>query len=192
GLAQDVPGSGIVPSEAGNSAERPVEFAAAAPADAALVIVTPSAALPAAVPVSDAERAAIEAAIAAGSFTGKANEVLSLRGIGSRPRLLLVGTGEEPGVNAIAEAAGKAAQELSSEKAAIAVVGLDSAQDAADAALGFHLGQYRFDRYKTGASEPPPAQQVTIVQADPQAARAAYDARGAGLAEGVRLTRDLI
>jgi leucyl aminopeptidase len=191
-LAQDMAGSGVVPAEAGNSAERPVEFAAAAPAEAALVILTRSAALPQSAPVSEAESAAIEAAVAAGGFTGKANEALSLRGIGQRPRLLLVGLGEEPAENAVAEAAGKAAQDLKSEKAPVAIVGLDSPQDAADAALGFHLGQYRFDRYKTGTSEPPPAQPVTIVQADPAAARAAWDARHAGLAEGVRFTRDLI
>ena len=190
--AQGMAGSGVAPAEAGNSVERPVEFAGAAPAGAALVIVTRSAALPDGLPLSPAERAAIAAAAEAGGFEGKAGEVLSLRGIGNRPRLLLAGTGGEPTAVDFAKAAGKAAQELSGEKAPVALAGFPDAQATAEAALGYRLGQYRFDRYKTGADEPPPAQPVTFVHADATTARAAYEARHAGIAEGVRFARDLI
>jgi len=191
-LAQDMAGSGVAPGEAGNSAERPLEFAVVAPADAALAIVVGSAALPDWVPLTDAERAGIAAAVAAAKFEGKAGETLSLRGIGARPRLLLVGVGAEPTAVDFASAGGKAAQELSGENAPVAIIGLPDAVGVAEAALGYRLGGYRFDRYRTGAGGPPPAQPVTFVHADAAGARAAYEARQAGVAEGVRFARDLI
>ncbi len=190
-VAQDrTIGSGVAPAEATNSAERPVDFAATAPAGAALVILASSADLPQGTGLSSAEVRSVEAAIASAEFKGSANEVLLLRGIGSRPLILLVGTGEEP--IGVAEAAGTAAQQLRGEKTPIALVGAQGAAAAADAAMGFQLAQYRFDRYQTGAESPPPAQPVTIVHADVAAARAAYNGRQAGLVEGVRFTRDLI
>ena len=193
-LAQEAAGSGVVPAERVNSVERPVDFAAAAPEDAVLVVLVPGAELPAGLPLSAAERGAVEAAIAADKFTGKANAKLSLRGIGQRPRILLVGTGEEDpsSADAVAQAAGTAAQALMGEAAPIAIIGPAQAEAMADAALGYQLGQYRFDRYHTGAEDVPPAQTVTLVHADAAAARAAYDARHAGVAEGVRFARDII
>lgn len=190
--AQTVAGSGIAPGEVANSAERPFDFAAAIPADAALAIVLGSSALPTDLALTAQERAGIEAAIAAAEFEAKAGDALSLRGIGNRPCLLLLGVGEEPSSVDFARAGGKAAQELGGEKAPLAIAGLRDPAAVAEAALGFRLGGYRFDRYKTGADEPQPGQPVTLIHADPQAARAAYEARGAGVAEGVRFARDLI
>jgi leucyl aminopeptidase len=191
-LAQPIPGSGIVASEADNSVERPLLFATRAQDDAALVIVVQSAILPDGLPLAAAERAALERALLAAEFKGKAGDTLSLRGIGTRPRLLVVGVGEMPTAVTFAEAAGKAAQDLKGEKAAVAIVGLPNAEAVADAALGYRLGQYRFDRYKTGIEEPPAALPVTLVHADASAAEALYSARQAGVAEGVRFARDLI
>jgi len=182
-------GSGVVPGVAANSSERPVDFAAASPADAALVILASSAQLPRATGLRSEDARAVEAAVTSAEFKGGANEVLTLRGIGSRPLILVVGTGEEE--SGVAEAAGTAAQQLRGEKAPIAIVGTQSAKAAADAAMGFQLGQYRFDRYQTGAESPPPAAPVTVVFSDATAARRAYDGRQAGLVEGVRFTRDL-
>jgi leucyl aminopeptidase len=190
-LGQPTIGSGVAASEAANSAERPLEFAARAPAEAALAIVVQSAALPDSLPLDAAERDAVERAVAAADFKGQAGDTLSLRGIGSRPRLLLVGVGETPSAIDFAEAAGKAAQELKGEHAPVALVGLPSAEAAADAALGYRLGQYRFDRYKTGVEQPPATQPVTLVHTDATSAEALYAARQAGVAEGVRFARDL-
>ena len=188
-----VVGSGVAPGDVANSAERPVQFAASAPADAALVVVVNSAALPTGIELSAAERAGLEAAIASADFKGGAGDTLSLRGIGTRPRLLLIGVGEEPSALDLATAGGKAAQELKGEVAPVAIVGLADGQAAAEAALGYHLGGYRFDRYKSGTAQtPPPAQDLTLVSADPAAARAAYESRQMGVAEGVRFARDLI
>ena len=189
-MAQTVTGSGVVASERANSAERPIAFAAEAPAGAAMVVLMASADLPAGLPLAEAERASLAAAIKAAGFAGKANETLSLRGIGVIPRVLLVGTGEKPAPLAVQEAAGKAAQDLRGEDAAVALFGAADGAAMADAALGYALGQYRFDRYKS-SPKAVPAAGVTIVGSDPAAARAAWSARHAALAEGVKLARDL-
>lgn len=190
--AQPVMGSGISPGTEASSPARDVGFASSAPADAALVVVMQGTALPADAGLSAAESAAVAAAMTADGFEGKADSKLSLRGIGSRPRVLLVGVGSEATALDFATAAGTAAQDLKGEKAPVAIVGLPSADLAAEAALGYHLGQYRFDRYKSRGDEPAPAQPVTIVHSDAAAAQAAYTAHQAGVVEGVRFVRDLI
>ncbi|MFN5781969.1 MAG: leucyl aminopeptidase [Novosphingobium sp.] len=190
-LAQSVMGSGVPASTAANSAERPIAFAATAPADAALVVLMSDKTIPAAAPLSAAERKSVEAAATAAGFSAKSNEVLSLRGIGARPRILLVGLGKDGGSKAVMEAAGKAAQDLRAEKAAVAIVGAGSGALMADAALGYALGQYRFDRYKTRAETPPPAGTVTVVGSEATAAQAAWTGRHAATAEAVRFSRDL-
>jgi len=192
-LAQSVTGSGVVPATAANSAERAIDFAANAPASAALVVVMTDATLPPldGVALGAAERAAVTAAIAAASFDGKAGTTLSLRGIGTHPRILLIGAGATPSSLALAEAGGKAAQELRSDAQPVAIAGAFGDVSAADVAYGFALGQYRFDRYKTVDKKAPSTGPVTIVGANSPAAEAAFTSRWKPLAEGVRLSRDL-
>lgn len=190
-LAQTVIGSGVPASTASNSAQRPIGFAAQAPADAALVLLLADKTLPADAPLSADERKGVEAALNAAGFAAKANEVLSLRGIGARPRIMLVGLGKDGGAKAVMEAAGKAAQDLRSEKASIALFGAGNGALMADAALGFALGQYRFDRYKTSDTTPPPVAAVTVVGAEAATAQAAWTSRHTGMADAVRFARDL-
>ncbi|KTE21431.1 leucyl aminopeptidase [Sphingopyxis sp. H050] len=191
--AQTVTGSGVVPSAAANSAERAIGFAASAPANGALVVVMTDATLPplGGIALGASERGAIAAAVAAASFDGKAGSTLSLRGIGAWSRILLVGAGTTPAPLALAEAGGKAAQELKSEAHPVTVAGAYGDAGAADVAYGFALGQYRFDRYKTVDKKAPPTGAVTLVGANPVAAEAAYKNRWKPLADGVRLSRDL-
>lgn len=192
-FAQTVTGSGVVPATAANSAERAIGFAASAPANGALVIAMTDATLPPldGVSLSAAERQAVTAAIAAATFDGKAGSTLSLRGIGTHSRILLVGTGATPNSLALAEAGGKAAQELKSEAQPVTIAGAFGDASAADVAYGFALGQYRFDRYKTVDKKAPPSGDVTVVGADPAAAKAAFYGRWKHLVDGVRLSRDL-
>ncbi|NYF30972.1 leucyl aminopeptidase [Sphingopyxis sp. JAI108] len=192
-MAQDITGSGVVPATAANSAERAIGFAANAPAGAALVVVMTDATLPPldGVALSAAERQAVAAAATAASFDGKAGATLSLRGIGAHPRILLVGAGTTPSSLALAEAGGKAAQELRSEGHPVTIAGAYGDLSAADVAYGFALGQYRFDRYKTVDKKTPPTGAATFVSADPDAAEAAFTSRWKPLADGVRLSRDL-
>jgi leucyl aminopeptidase len=66
---------------------------------------------------------------------------------------------------------------------------------AADFALGFRLRSYKFDRYKTKKPDADEngdaAQELTVLVADPEAAKRAYASRE-GLAEGVELARNLV
>ena len=192
-MAQGITGSGVVPSTVANSAERPMGFAASAPAKGVLVVLMADATLPSldAVGVGAGERSAIEAAIASAKFEGKANATLSLRGIGAHSRILLVGTGTAPAPLALAEAGGKAAQEVSSDAQPVAITGALRGAEGADVAYGFALGQYRFDRYKTVGNKAPPADAVTVVGGDAATARASFAGRQQPLADGVRLSRDL-
>ena len=192
-MAQSVTGSGVVPATAANSAERAIGFSANAPAGAALVVVVTDATLPPldGFALSAAERQAVTAAIATANFDGKAGSTLSLRGIGMHPRILLVGAGATPSSLALAEAGGKAAQELKSEAQPVAIAGAFGDVSAADVAYGFALGQYRFDRYKTVDKKAPPTGAVTFVGANPSGAETAFNSRWKPLVEGVRLSRDL-
>ncbi len=185
------PGSGIVPSTAPNSTVRPVGFAAQAGTSGALVIPMASAALPAGA-LDAATATAVKAAIDGAKFEGKEGSTLSLRGMGGYTRILLVGTGSEgDAASRIRDAAGKAAQELRDEAQPVSIAGPLSAGDAAQAALGYALGQYRFDRYKTVGKKLPPVQPVTIATGDPAGATALWTGRYAALAEAVALSRDL-
>ena len=192
-FAQTVTGSGVIPTAATNSAERAIGFATSAAVNGALVIVLTDATLPPldGVALGAAERQAITAAIAAATFDGKAGSTLSLRGIGAHSRILLVGTGPMPTSLALAEAGGKAAQELKSEAQPVTIAGAFGDASTADVAYGFALGQYRFDRYKTSDKKTPPTGAVTVVGANPAVAEAAFTSRWKPLAEGVRLSRDL-
>lgn len=192
-MAQTVTGSGVVPATAANSAERAIGFAATAPAGAALVVIMTDATPPPldGVALSAAERQAVAAAATAAGFDGKAGSTLSLRGIGAHPRILLVGAGATPSSLTLAEAGGKAAQELRSEAHPVTIAGAFGDASAAEVAYGFALGQYRFDRYKTVDKKAPPTGAVTLVGANPAAAEAAFAGRWKPLADGVRLSRDL-
>jgi leucyl aminopeptidase len=187
----DIVGSGISPTAADHSQTRPISFATTAPTSGALVITMRNATL--APDLVDATTAqALNAAIAAAKFEGKEGSSLSLRGIGSYARILLSGIGEEGDrVTNIRNASGKAAQDLRDEGQPVAIVGGLNQDEAAAAALGYAMGQYRFDRYKTVDRKTPPTHAVTIVSSDAQGAEALWKSRHSALAQGIVLSRDL-
>lgn len=187
-FAQTMSGSGVEPGAAANSVARPTVFAATAKPGGALVIPMANATLPALdkVGADAATRDALTRAIAAAKFEGKANATLSLRGVGAWSRILLVGTGTE--ANGLRDAAGKAAQDLRDEAAVVNFAVPEG--DAAAAALGYALGQYRFDRYKTDGKKTPPVQAVTFVTVNPGAAEEGWR-RGSAMVDGIALSRDL-
>ncbi len=187
----DVIGSGISPSSAAHSQTRPINFATTAPTYGALVILMRNATLPANV-VDAATAQALNAAIAAAKFEGKEGSALSLRGIGNYARIVLSGVGEAGDrVMHIRNASGKAAQDLRDEGQAITITGDLNQDEAAAAALGYAMGQYRFDRYKTVDRKTPPTNPVTIISSDAGGAEALWKSRHSALAEGVSLSRDL-
>ena len=190
--AQSVIGSGVPASTTANSQERPIAFAAQAPENAGLIILTQSAALPETPALSGANRGAVEAAIAAADFQGTAGQHLKLRGIGDRPLIMIVGAAIAEGENADwRAAAGGAIQKLMTEEIELAMIGAPDAEAMASAALGLALGQYRFDRYQYDVEKAPASQQVTIVGAAANAAQMLWINRHRHLAEGVRFARDL-
>jgi len=155
-LAQNVAaGSGIVPSTVANSAGRPIGFSATVPTGGVLVIPMRDATIPSNT-VDSATAQAIQVAIAAAKYEGKQGSMLSLRGIGGYARILLSGTGDEGNrVANVRDAAGKAAQELKDESQPVALAGSLTQNEAAAAALGFALGQYRFDRTRRSTKRRP-------------------------------------
>ena len=183
----DVIGSGVLPSAAAHSQTRPINFATTAATSGALVILMRNATLPSNV-VDAATAQAVNAAIASAKFEGKEGSSLSLRGIGNYARIILSGVGEEGDhVTHIRNASGKAAQDLRDEVQPVTITGALNQDEAASAALGYAMGQYRFDRYKTVDRKNP----VTIVSSDAGSAEALWKSRHASLAEGVALSRDL-
>ncbi|MGL5838399.1 MAG: leucyl aminopeptidase [Sphingorhabdus sp.] len=189
--AQNIVGSGVEVATVGNSQTRPVEFTNRIGNDGALVIVMTSPELPE-TGVDPGTAAAIRSAITAAKYEGKEGSNLSLRGIGRYARIHLIGAaGEGNAANRMRAAGGKAAQDLKDEAQTISIVGGLSTADAAAVALGYNLGQYRFDRYKTVGKTAPPVQKVSIVTAEPNAADAEWKSRGRAMVDGVTLSRDL-
>lgn len=183
--------TGIEPSTLANSQSRPVDFALQAVGKGVLAILVNGPELPAA-GLDAATVAALRSAMGAARFDGKSGSVLALHAIGPFAQIHLVGTaGDEGRTRRLQAAAGKTAQDLRSAEHPISVVGNLAPADAAAVALGFQLGQYRFDRYKTQGRTQPPVQKVTIVTSDPAAAAAQWNDRGRHLAAGVALSRDL-
>ena len=186
-------GSGIAPATVKNSEVRPINFAlgTANRADNAIAIIMTDAKLPADA-LDPALRPAVEAAIASAKFEGKAGSSLTLRGIGQHPRIHLVGAGgDAPEMQRYRNAGGKIAQDLKDEAAPISIAGSLGKDAAAEVALGFALGQYRFDRYKTVGKTTPPVTPVSVYSSEGRLANNLFTERHAALAEGVTLSRDL-
>lgn len=186
---------GLAPSTRENSAERPIRFAAAAPAGAVLVVPvlgeTGIGGAAAQLPAGAAD--AIKAGAANARFDGKPGKTLALYGVAGHPQVLLVGVkaGSAPVETDLSDLGGKAIQALRDEPGEIAfLTGGLPAGSAPYVAYGAALGQYRYDRLKS-APKAPPVAAVTIVTAD-SAAGAAYEADLAQLASGVRFARDLV
>jgi len=153
--------------------------------------------------LDEAAGGAIAAAAKTASFKGKANAVLELlapRGL-ELDRLIVAGLGK-------AEAAGPAdwlklggAVGGKLAGAGETTVVLEAPREApvgphlaAEFALGVLLRAYKFDRYKTKKKDDEPPKELPalrIAVADPEAARAAFEACAA-VAEGVVLARDLV
>jgi leucyl aminopeptidase len=139
---------------------------------------------------------------AAGDFTGKSGEVLSLpvTGIAAK-RVVLIGLGDEKSASreSLRAAGGRTAKALArakATKAALAVPTLRrvAAGDAAQAlAEGLVLGSYRFDKYKSGNDAPPALERVSLLAADARqvAALKRGSAFGRAVAEASNFARDL-
>ena len=184
-------------------AERPIEFAATAPAGGALVLPLRNAdhLSHASGVLDDQARQAVARALTAADFDYERNAVLALRGIGPWSKIVVVGTGPTPFDNkGVQDLGGVAARETATEKGPVAVLTQTFPSGGPDAgahlALGAELGGYSFERYKyVDPAKPRDAAldaPLTIVTADPAVVQARYRRDGASLANAVTFARDLI
>jgi len=100
---------------------------------------------------------AARAAIAAGEFSGKADQTLYVHGGKGGRRLLVVGLGDADGADSLRRAAAGAARLLEGKGVGHATFLLPAGEveDTAPAVVqGAGLGHYRFDRFKKGSSKP--------------------------------------
>ena len=127
-------------------AERPVEFVASPPADAALVLPLRNADHlgHAATTLNEPTRQAVARALASAEFDYKRGSTLSLRGIGAWPQILIVGMGEPPfEPKHLQDLGGTVAQQIkSSRRAAVLLSTIPSAgpQAGLHVATGALLG----------------------------------------------------
>ena len=192
GQAQEIAGSGIAASEVGNSGGRKLDFVSEVPDGAALGIIAPSGELPGDLPLSQADRAAVEAALAAAEFEGEQGDTLALRGIGERPLIVVAGAAQEPSAQDWRETGAELAHALGEDEGSVAIVGADGASPMAEAALGFALGQYRFDRYKSDRKAAASSWPALFVGPEAAAASELWQNRHSHLADAVRFARDLV
>jgi len=150
-------------------------------------------------------KGAIERALAASRFKGKADDLLTVLAPAGleASRILLVGLGKPGALDALGvEALGGrivAALATTGETAAAVAVDdgtdqkLPTAEQAAHLAYGARLRSYRFDKYRT--TEKPEAKpslrKITVMSGDPNAAKKAYDPLQK-VSDGVFVTRDLV
>ena len=187
-MAQAVIGSGVIPSQAENSAERPIAFSIRVPREAALAVVMTSGEIPDGVELPYDTEARIEAA----EFTGKAGETLSIPNSAGAPPIMLFGAGADEGETPNwREVGGRIVQSMAREASPIAVAGLPDAASMADIGLGATMGQYRFDRYKSDRAELP-SEPVVITGTAAGEAGALFERRHGPLADGLRFARDAI
>jgi leucyl aminopeptidase len=138
----------------------------------------------------------LAAALSEASFTGKIGDALTLYGVSPFTRIDLVGVGAET-VNRIdAENFGGRLAALNDGSSGTPLKVLwqglnrEPEANAARVALGFLLGDYRFDRYMQEGIDPADRGTVTLLGDDPAAARQFLDDL-AHVAASVYLARDL-
>ena len=167
-------------------------------ADAILVAIEDGRVLrPSAQPIDAQCGGAISRAIATGRFTGKKDQLLDIvapAGL-KADRIVALGVGSQEGLSALdrQKLGGASAAHCNKVGVRHLAVPTTDAEAVADFLHGMALRCYRFDRYRTTQKESdlPTLTKVTLVADDSKAGQAKFAALQA-VAEGVRLTRDLV
>src|SRR5215470_10608482 len=160
---------------------------------------------PSAAQLDKQTKGAIERALAASRFKGKADDILTVLAPGGieASRIVLVGLGKPGALDAAGVQAigGRLVANLANSGETAAAVAVDdgsdqklaTAEQAAHLAYGARLRSYRFDKYRT--TEKPEAKpslkKLTVMCGDPNAAKKAFDPM-LKISEGVFVTRDLV
>lgn len=177
-------------------ASREVRFAEAPAAGGTLVVPLASeAGLDRRADILDAPaRAAVRDALRDADFKFKRNETVSVRGVGGRSEIIIVGAGEGELDSGDLQALGGVASRAAKAKDPVSIIagGLSTQAEAPrHVAVGAALGSYSFGRYKSDDKNEPAAP-LTIVVSGATAAASAFDRDGRALVEAVSFTRDLI
>ena len=168
------------------------------PADGSIVIPVPEGDQPAglAATLDSQTDGAISMAMAEAAFTGEKQQTLTLFGVKPYSRIDLIGVGADAIDRVAAEDFGGLAASINDGSSGTTVQvlwsGVDRTGDATAArvALGYRLGDYRFDRYHEDRLDPETRGDVTIYSGDAGAGdQFATDLRH--VAAGVYLARDL-
>ncbi|MFN7175428.1 MAG: leucyl aminopeptidase family protein, partial [Thermaurantiacus sp.] len=139
---------------------------------------------------------AVRAGAAAAGFEPRAGETLTLVNAGGFTRIRLYGADARADVAKLHELGGRIGQDTLHDRGPVSIVsgGLiaERADLAAELAVGFGMGAYRFDRYQTRNRRIPPTDAVTLVATDAAASQARWNAEGRHIVEGVTFARDLV
>jgi leucyl aminopeptidase len=142
--------------------------------------------------LDEATRLDVERAITSASFGFRARQTLTLRGIGSWDRILLVGLGDGSDAGETQWAGAVAGRTLLGENGPVTVLarGLPAGRAAAFT-TGMGIGHYRSDLYSSARTGTAPAGPLTVVTDQSAAARTAFESRGPGLVEAMTWARDI-
>ncbi len=178
---------------AASAEARPVQFVAQAPSGAGAVV------LPLAseadlqlrgAALDGAVREAVRRALVSARFDYKSGKTLTLRGIGAHEKIVVLGAAGAQGPAMLQDLGGLARRETADADGAVALMA--EGLDATELAIGAELGGYAYAGYKAPPTRKPSEQPLFVVGARAAEGRAGFEQRGAALAEGVRLARDLI
>lgn len=125
-------------------------------------------------------------------FDGKAGQTTSVPGAGAIPfgSVLFIGLGDEVDAEGLRRAAGMLGRAAGRAKTVVTTLHAVDVEGAAEyVSLGFLLGQYRFEKYRS-ESKPSSTESLSLAGADGTAT--AHVARGVAIARGTTLARDLV
>ena len=188
-------GTLVAPSVRANTPARPVRFAAAPAEGGTLVLVLAGGIEPAAAELPPGLGAAVRSAAQAVGFEAREGQSLVLVDTAGYARIRLFGAEPQASAARLQDIGGRIGQETLFDRGPVSVlirgVAASGADAAAELAVGFGLGAYRFDRYRTHERRTPPADPVTFVSDRPSASAARYEAEGRHIVEAVTFARDL-
>jgi leucyl aminopeptidase len=143
---------------------------------------------------------ALKKAIKAAQFDGDFGSQKTFYGLGSFNAITVLGTGDEALTRRKLHDLGGHMASAPGDDTILIIPGqlkTDVPHPAAELALGYHLGDYKFLTYKTGktgqkgvTNVPNDDRLVTVIVSDPEADQAMMDKDYTGLADAITLTRD--
>ena len=140
------------------------------------------------------EKKTVAEAVKQAHFAAKEGQFVDV--LGGKGKVIIAGIGDKPSEKTFCDLGGRLSTKLSKDAEityyATGAYGVDETQEAVQVAYGALLGSYRFDKYltKTKPENKPALKKITIVVANPTAAKTAFKEQQA-IADSVYMARDL-